>query len=46
MFLQLEMEVFRLRQGRQFPVPAWLTCTGCSYMLLEVDIDREFGLAG
>jgi hypothetical protein len=45
-YLQLEMELFRLRQERQFPVPAWLTCPGCSYMLLEVDIDREFGLAG
>jgi hypothetical protein len=45
-YLQLEMEIFRLREERQFPVPAWLTCSGCSYMLLEVDFDREFGLAG
>ena len=45
-YLQLEMEIFRLRQERQFPVPAWLTCPGCSHMLLEVDFDREFGLAG
>jgi hypothetical protein len=47
--LQLEMEVFRFRQERQFPVPAWLPCPGCSYILsyilMEVDFDRELSLS-
>jgi hypothetical protein len=40
------MEVYRLRAARGFPVPAWLICRGCSYMLLEVDFDHCFGLNG
>jgi hypothetical protein len=45
-YLQLEMELFRLRLKRRFPVPGWLICSGCSYVFLDVDLDREFGLAG
>ena len=45
LYLQLEMDIYQLRRERHFPVPYWLTCTGCSYMLLEVDFDHEFGLA-
>ena len=34
----------------QFPVPAWLPCPGCSYILsyilMEVDFDREFEFVG
>jgi hypothetical protein len=45
LYLRLEMEIYKLRHERDFPVPSWLTCTGCSYMMLEVDFDREFGLA-
>ena len=44
LYLQLEMGIYRLRRERDFPVPSWLTCTGCSYMLLEVDFDHELGL--
>jgi len=43
-YLKLEYDVYQLRRQRSFPVPSWLTCTGCSYMLLEVDFDHEFGL--
>jgi hypothetical protein len=46
LYLQVEMEVYRLRAARGFPVPAWLICRGCSYMLLEVDFDHCFGLNG
>jgi len=45
LYLRLEMAVFRLRAERRFPVPRWLICPGCSYMLLEVDLDRAFGLS-
>lgn len=44
-YLRVEHEVYRLRAERNFPVPRWLICEGCSYMLLEVDFDRELGLA-
>ncbi|MCB9563691.1 MAG: hypothetical protein H6709_03580 [Kofleriaceae bacterium] len=43
-YLALEHAVYRLREARDFPIPAWLLCPGCSYMLLEVDFDRAFGL--
>lgn len=45
LYLRLEHEIYRLRAERSFPVPRWLICPGCSYMLLEVDFDRSFGLA-
>jgi hypothetical protein len=44
LYLRVEMDVYRLRAERGFPVPSWLICPGCSYMLLEVDFDRAFGL--
>jgi hypothetical protein len=43
-YLVIEREVYQLRAERNFPVPSWLLCPGCSYMLLEVDFDRAFGL--
>ena len=43
-YLNLEYDVCKLRQARNFPVPDWLICSGCSYMLMEVDFDKEFGL--
>jgi len=42
-YLQLEYDICQLRQERNFPVPSWLICPGCSYMLMEVDFDAEFG---
>jgi hypothetical protein len=42
-YLALEYDVCKLRQDRNFPVPNWLICSGCSYMLMEVDFDNEFG---
>ena len=44
LYVRVEEAVYRLRAERNFPVPAWLICPGCSYMLLEVDFDRAFGL--
>jgi hypothetical protein len=44
-YLKLESDICRLRAARNFPVPSWLICPGCSYMLLEVDFDVAFGLA-
>ena len=44
LYIQLEWDICRLRQSRNFPVPSWLICPGCSYMLLEVDFDRAFDL--
>jgi len=44
LFLQVEHEVYKLRAERNFPVPSWLICRGCSYMLLEVDFDHALGL--
>jgi hypothetical protein len=44
LYIHLELEVYRLRAERRFPVPSWLICPGCSYMLLEVDFDRAFAL--
>jgi len=44
LYVQLEWDIFRLRQERNFPVPSWLICPGCSYMLLEVDFDLAFDL--
>jgi hypothetical protein len=46
LYIRLEWEICRLRQARNFPVPSWLICPGCSYMLLEVDFDRAFRLSG
>ena len=46
LYLRIEDEICRLRAARNFPVPAWLICPGCSYMLLEVDFDLAFGLSG
>lgn len=45
LYVDLEEKICRMRQERSFPVPSWLICPGCSYMLLEVDFDRAFGLA-
>ncbi len=44
LYLMLERDVYRLRAERDFAVPRWLICPDCSYMLLEVDFDRAFGL--
>ncbi len=44
-YLELELEVYRLRAARRFAVPGWLICPACSYMLLEVDFDVAYGLA-
>jgi hypothetical protein len=42
-YLQVELDLYRLRVERRFPVPSWLICPGCSYMLLEVDFDQACG---
>ena len=44
LYVALERDVYRLRAERNFAVPRWLICPDCSYMLLEVDFDRAFGL--
>jgi len=44
LYIELELELCKLRQSRKFAVPSWLICPGCSYMLLEVDFDRAFNL--
>lgn len=44
LYLELEHRICKLRQERNFPVPRWLICPGCSYMLMEVDFDAAFGL--
>jgi hypothetical protein len=44
-YLRVEWELYKMRQAHRFKVPSWLCCTGCSYMLLEVDFDRELGMA-
>ena len=46
LFLRLQRELHALRAARQFPVPGWLICPSCSYMLLEVDFDRALGTKG
>lgn len=43
-YVRLEHELYKLRAERAFAVPDWLICPACSYMLLEVDFDRAFGL--
>ncbi len=43
-YLRLEAATYRLRAECGRPVPSWLLCPGCSYMLLEADFDRTFGL--
>jgi hypothetical protein len=43
-YLEVELAIYRLREARRFPIPHWLMCPGCAYMLLEVDFDRAFGL--
>ncbi len=45
LFLELQRLTFQMREARSFPVPSWLICRGCSYMLLEVDFDHAFHLA-
>ncbi len=44
LFIQLQQAIHALRAARQFPVPGWLICPACSYMLLEVDFDRALGM--
>lgn len=44
LYVDLEEKICRMRQARNFPVPSWLICPDCSYMLLEVDFDRAYGL--
>lgn len=44
LYVQLQHELYKLRAARRFPVPGWLICPHCSFMLLEVDFDRAFGL--
>jgi hypothetical protein len=44
LYVGLEYDMYRLRAARTFAVPRWLICPDCSYMLLEVDFDRAFGL--
>lgn len=44
LYLEVERMIYGLRAERKFAVPRWLTCPDCSYMLLEVDFDRAFGL--
>jgi len=43
-YLKLEYDICQMRADRNFPVPDWLICPGCSYMLMEVDFDSAFGL--
>lgn len=45
LFLQLQVALYREREKRHAPVPGWIICPDCSYMLLEVDFDRALGLA-
>jgi hypothetical protein len=45
-YLKLEYDICQMRADRSFPVPDWLICPGCSYMLMEVDFDAAFGLNG
>lgn len=44
LYVELQHELYKLRAARRFPVPGWLICPSCSFMLLEVDFDRAFGL--
>ena len=44
LYVQLQHELYQLRAARRFPVPGWLICPSCSFMLLEVDFDRAYGL--
>ena len=44
LYVQLQHELYKLRAARRMPVPGWLICPSCSFMLLEVDFDRAFGL--
>jgi hypothetical protein len=44
LYVTLQHELYKLRAERRFPVPGWLICPHCSFMLLEVDFDRAFGL--
>lgn len=44
LYVQLEHELYKQRAARRFPVPGWLICPSCSFMLLEVDFDQAFGL--
>ncbi|MCA9674893.1 MAG: hypothetical protein H6708_01680 [Kofleriaceae bacterium] len=44
LYVRLQRELYALRAARRFPVPGWLICPSCSFMLLEVDFDRALGL--
>ncbi len=44
LYVRLQRALHGLRAARQFPVPGWLICPHCSFMLLEVDFDRALGL--
>jgi hypothetical protein len=43
-FLRLQRALHELRVARAFPIPAWIICPKCSYMLLEVDFDSALGV--
>ncbi len=43
-YLRLEAALAEERARRGFPMPSWLVCRRCSYMLLEVDFDHARGL--
>ena len=44
LYVRLERALYELRAARRMPVPGWLICPHCSFMLLEVDFDRALGL--
>lgn len=44
LYVRLEQRLHALRAARRFPVPGWLICPHCSFMLLEVDFDRALGV--
>ncbi len=44
LYVRLQRELHALRAARRFPVPGWLICPHCSFMLLEVDFDHALGL--
>lgn len=45
LYVELERRLYQLRAARAMPVPGWLICPKCSFMLLEVDFDRACGIA-
>jgi len=46
LFVRLQVALHRLRAERACPVPQWIICPRCSYMLLEVDFDLALGPRG